>query len=725
METITVKIDGMSCASCASTIEKEVGGLEGVTSSSVNFAVESGQFEIESKAVEQDIAEKIKALGYSIVESNSEKDHKKDDIIADKFTKFIISIVLALAIFSFAMWPLSGWPTPKINWLIQMILCTPIWGWVGFKFQKSLYSFIKSSQSNMNTLIGLGTSAAFFYSVFVTLFSDYSVNIGLTQKVYFEAVGFIISFVYLGQYFEEKAKRKTTEALNSLFQLSSKKAFLKVDGEILEVNIEDVKVGDVLRVKPGEKFPVDGKILKGESAIDESMISGEPIPVTKEVGDTLYAGTINGDSVIEYQASKVGTDTFLAQIINFVEQAQNSKPEIQKYADKISSVFTPVVIVVSILTFISWFFIGPEPIWGNAVSNFIAVLVIACPCALGLATPTAVVMATGRASLKGLLIGGGDVIEKAIGIDTIIFDKTGTITEGKPSVIEVVLKDKDSDTLRDVASIEQFSEHPLSKAIVNHAKENKIKLTEPDSFEVIKGKGLKAEIQNKSYLIGNEKLLSENGVQLSDELNTKHVGSFVFISLDQKHIGSIIIGDKIKESSKATIDKLKLRGIKTWMITGDNEIIAKAVSNELGIDHFIANALPLEKSKYLEKLQKEGKIVAMVGDGVNDAPALAKADLSMAMGTGTDVAINASDVTIVKGDLSKALEFIELSEGTMKIIKQNLFLSMIYNTLLIPIAAGVLVLFGGPMMPPVLASVAMALSSISVVSNSLRIRNLI
>lgn len=725
METITVKIDGMSCASCASTIEKEVGGLEGVTSSSVNFAVESGQFEIESKAVEQDIAEKIKALGYSIVESNSEKDHKKDDIIADKFTKFIISIVLALAIFSFAMWPLSGWPTPKINWLIQMILCTPIWGWVGFKFQKSLYSFIKSSQSNMNTLIGLGTSAAFFYSVFVTLFSDYSVNIGLTQKVYFEAVGFIISFVYLGQYFEEKAKRKTTEALNSLFQLSSKKAFLKVDGEILEVNIEDVKVGDVLRVKPGEKFPVDGKILKGESAIDESMISGEPIPVTKEVGDTLYAGTINGDSIIEYQASKVGTDTFLAQIINFVEQAQNSKPEIQKYADKISSVFTPVVIVVSILTFISWFFIGPEPIWGNAVSNFIAVLVIACPCALGLATPTAVVMATGRASLKGLLIGGGDVIEKAIGIDTIIFDKTGTITEGKPSVIEVVLKDKDSDTLRDVASIEQFSEHPLSKAIVNYAKENKIKLTEPDSFEVIKGKGLKAEIQNKSYLIGNEKLLSENGVQLSDELNTKHVGSFVFISLDQKHIGSIIIGDKIKESSKATIDKLKLRGIKTWMITGDNEIIAKAVSNELGIDHFIANALPLEKSKYLEKLQKEGKIVAMVGDGVNDAPALAKANLSMAMGTGTDVAINASDVTIVKGDLSKALEFIELSEGTMKIIKQNLFLSMVYNSLLIPVAAGILVIFGGPMMPPVLASVAMALSSISVVSNSLRIRNLI
>lgn len=723
METVSLKIEGMSCASCAGTIEKEVASLEGVKSSSVNFAVETGRFEVQDLSVRNKVIEKIKSLGYSA--TGDEKVGNDAEKIDENFYKFVISIVLAFMIFALAMWPLKGWPSKDINWYLQLVLCVPIWGWVGLKFQKSLLHFLRSGKSNMNTLIGLGTTAAFLYSFFITIFSDFSIQAGLTQKVYFEAVGFIISFVYLGQYFEEKAKRKTTEALNSLFQLSSKNATIIVNDDLKEVKIEDVKVGDLIRVKPGEKFPVDGKIVKGESAIDESMISGEPIPVSKQSEDQVFTGTINGDSIIEYRATKVGNDTFLSQIINFVEQAQNSKPEIQKYADKISSVFTPVVIVSSIITFLAWFFFGPLPIWGNSVSNFIAVLVIACPCALGLATPTAVVVATGRASLKGLLIGGGDIIEKAVGIDTIIFDKTGTITEGKPSVVEVKFKDHDDTILKDVASIEQFSEHPLSKAIVKYAKEKGIALNEPDSFEIVKGKGLKADIDGKDYLIGNEKLLNENGVVLDESLTLKQVGSFVFISLSGKHIGSIIIGDKIKGSSKETINHLKKRGIETWMITGDNEIIAKSVSKELGIDHFIANALPLEKSTQLEKLQASGKIVAMVGDGVNDAPALAKANLSMAMGTGTDVAINASDVTIVKGDLSKALEFIELSEGTMKIIKQNLFLSMIYNTLLIPIAAGILVIFGGPMMPPVLASVAMALSSISVVSNSLRIKNLI
>ncbi|MEE3078946.1 MAG: heavy metal translocating P-type ATPase [Bdellovibrionota bacterium] len=723
METISLKIQGMSCASCASSIEKEVASIEGVETSSVNYAVETGRFEISNSDVKEEILKKISALGYSA--NQDENQNEEENKIDDNFKKFVISIILALSIFALAMWPLKNWPSKNINWYLQFILCVPIWGWVGLKFQRSLLTFIKSGKSNMNTLIGLGTSAAFFYSSFITLFTEVSLNIGLTQKVYFEAVGFIISFVFLGQFFEEKAKRKTTEALNSLFELSSKNASLLIDGEVKEVRIEEVNVGDVLRVKPGEKFPVDGKITKGESSIDESMISGEPIPVSKKIGDKVFTGTINEDSVIDYRATKVGNDTFLSQIITFVEQAQNSKPEIQKYADKISAIFTPTVIMISIVTFFFWFFFGPEPVWGNSVSNLIAVLVIACPCALGLATPTAVVVATGRASLKGLLIGGGDIIEKAVGIDTIIFDKTGTITEGKPSIIEVILKDDNDEILNEVASIEQFSEHPLSKAIVKYSKEKDMSLQEPDSFEIIKGKGLKSEINGKNYLIGNEKLLNENGVSLENSLEVKKIGSFVFIARDNKHVGSIVIGDKIKATSKSTIENFKKRGIETWMITGDNEIIAESVSNDLGIDHFVANALPLEKSTQLEKLQSEGKVVAMIGDGVNDAPALTKANLSMAMGTGTDVAINASDVTIVKGDLAKALEFIELSEGTMRIIKQNLFLSMIYNSLLIPIAAGALVIFGGPMMPPVLASVAMALSSISVVSNSLRIKNLI
>ncbi len=729
MENLNFKIKGMSCASCANSIESEVSKISGVLNSSVNFAVETGRFQVISLDLKNQIENKIEELGYSIISDSDQSNQVDNDSnkkqIGDNFIKFSISMTLSLLIFAFAMWPLKNWPTQKVNWYLQLILCTPVWAWVGLKFQKSLLQFIKSGKSNMNTLIGLGTSAAFFYSLFVTMFSSVSQEVGLTQKVYFEAVGFIISFVYLGQYFEDKAKRKTTEALNSLFKLSSKYANVLRKGEVIEVRIEHVNSGDIIRVKPGEKFPVDGKILKGESAVDESMISGEPIPVVKKKGDQIFSGTINGDSIIEYRATKVGSDTFLSQIIDFVEKAQNSKPQIQKYADKISSIFTPVVIIISVVTFLSWFFFGPSPQWGNSISSFIAVLVIACPCALGLATPTAVVVATGRASLKGLLIGGGDIIEKALDVDTIIFDKTGTITEGRPSVIEVVLKDERDSIIQDVASIEQFSEHPLSKAIVTYAKNQNLSLSEPDSFEIIKGKGLIAEIDSSNYFIGNEALLNEHNVTLDSDLKSKKVGSFVFIAKNKTHVGSIIIGDKIKDTSKETIRLLKARGLETWMITGDNEIIAKSVAAELGIDHFMANALPLDKSKKLEELQKEGKIVAMVGDGVNDAPALAKADLSMAMGTGTDVAINASDITIVKGELSKALEFIDLSIGTMKIIRQNLFLSMIYNSLLIPIAAGVLVLFDGPMMPPVLASIAMALSSISVVSNSLRIRKLI
>ena len=718
-----IKVSGMSCASCARNIETKVAQIEGVDSSSVNFAVESGAFKIESEDLKEKINNTIKELGYGYGELN-----RSTEVIQEKnenLLKFKISIFLSLIIFSLAMWPLREWPNQRINWYLQLVLCTPIWIWVGFKFQKSLLAFLTSGQSNMNTLIGLGTSAAYIYSSFVTVLNSYSIRIGLTQTVYFEAIGFIISFVYLGQYFEDKAKRKTKEALNSLFKLSSKSASVFQGETLVEVPIEKVKVNDVLRVKPGEKIPVDGVVLKGESSVDESMISGEPIPVTKSNGMTLYSGTINGESILDYKATSVGSNTFLSQIIDFVEKAQGSKPEIQKYADRISSIFTPVVIVVSVIVFALWFFLGPEPIWGNSISNLIAVLVIACPCALGLATPTAVVVATGNASLKGLLIGGGDVIEKAVDIDTIIFDKTGTITEGKPSVIEVEFIEGQEDSLIDIASIENLSEHPISKAIVNYVNDKGIKFTDPDEFQVIKGKGIIAKISSKEYLCGNLSLLDDYNVAFDKSLAAKKIGSFIYISLDQKHIGTIVVGDKIKSTSAQTIANFKKQGIETWMITGDNEIVAESVSKEIGIDHFVANALPIEKSEYVVKLQNQGKKVAMIGDGINDAPALSKANLSMAMGTGTDVAINASDVTIVKGDLARVVDFLYLSKGTMKIIKQNLFLSIVYNALLIPIAGGLLYVFGGHMIPPVLASVAMALSSISVVSNSLRVKNFI
>ena len=725
MKSISLRIGGMSCASCAGSIEKEISKLDGVCNASVNYAVGSGKFEVSNPHKYEEIKDKIISLGYSIIEEETHNAENENVQIKDHFNKFLLSITLSLGIFSFAMWPFMNLPNRQINWYLQLALCLPIWGWIGIKFQKSLIHFIKTGRSNMNTLVGLGTTAAFLYSFFITVFDDFSIQLGLTQKVYFEAVGFIISFIYLGQFFEEKAKKKATQALHDLLHLSSKKSNIIVNGEVHSIPTNEVKVGDIIRVKPGEKIPVDGKIIKGKSNIDESMISGEPIPISKKQNDKVLAGTINGDSVIDYKALKVGADTFLSQIINYVEEAQNSKPKIQRYADKVSAIFTPVVVVFAMVTFFIWLFLGPAPVWGNAVSNFIAVLVIACPCALGLATPTAVVVATGRASLKGLLIGGGDVIEKAIGINTIIFDKTGTITEGRPSIIEVKIPYNEESVLQEIASIEQFSEHPLSKAIVNYTLEKDIVLSEPDSFEIIKGMGIAAEINGVEYLIGNKALLTKYNISLSDDIELTKVGSFVLIAKDKKHIGSLVVGDKIKQSSKNVIQKFKALGIETWMITGDNEMVANSVAKELNIDHYIAEVLPLDKAAQVEKLQKEGKVVAMVGDGVNDAPALTKANLSMAMGTGTDVAINTSDVTIVKGDLAKAFQFIQLSEGTMKVIRQNLFLSMIYNSLLIPIAAGILFLFDGPLMPPELASIAMALSSISVVLNSLRIKRII
>lgn len=714
----------MTCAGCARNLEKSIAKVPGVTASQVNFAVKTGQFGLESPAIAPAVEAKIAELGFTI--RAREEDFPTGATGAEPegdkaWLKFTISIVLALMIFALAMWPLKGWPNETVNGYLQLLLCAPIWGWVGLKFQQALLRFIRSGQSNMNTLIGLGTTAAFAYSAVITLLPSFAESAGLSMRVYYEAVGFIISFVYLGQYLEEKAKTKTTEALNALLSLSAKTATIVVDGELKSVAISAVQVGDLIRVKPGEKIPVDGQVVSGSSAIDEAMISGEPLPVVKGAGEPLFAGTINGDGAIDYRADKVGADTLLAQIITFVENAQNTKPRIQRFADAVSGVFTPIVIVIAIVTFIGWYVFGSG--WGPAIANFIAVLVIACPCALGLATPTAVVVATGRASLQGLLIGGGEVIEKAVGIDTIIFDKTGTLTAGTPTVIAA--KVQDDAILGEVAAIEQLSEHPLAKAIIAYGLPHRSGTSEPKQFAISKGRGVTALMAECRYHIGSEAYLAEQGITLEEPYKPAAVGSLVYIARDEQHVGTLVVGDELKPSAKPAIAALKQRGITTWLITGDNQRVAEAVAKELAIDHLLADALPLAKAAKLEELQSAGRKVAMIGDGINDAPALAKAHLSIAMGTGTDVAINASDVTIVKGDIGKAVDFIALAEGTMAIIKQNLFLSFVYNVLLIPIAAGALAIFGGPMMPPVLASMAMALSSISVVMNSLRIRALI
>ena len=414
MNSLSLKIDGMNCASCANNIEKEISKISGVSQARVNFATSTGFFEFEQEPSR--IKDAIISLGYKVSSPGEEIDK---DVLKSSWQQFLISIVLSIFIFTLAMWPLQGWPSPSINGYLQLLFCIPIWIWVGLDFQKALVIFFKTGRSNMNTLIGLGTTAAFLYSVFIVLFNQTSQDLGLTQRLYFEAVGFIISFVYLGKFLEEKAKKKTTEALKSLFQMSSKKALVISSGEECEVHIQEVSEGDVLRVKPGEIFPVDGEIVRGVSVVNESMISGESIPVAKNLGDTVFAGTVNGRQVIDYRATKVGASTFLGQMIQFVEQAQGAKTEIQKYADKISSVFVPVVILIALLTLVLWWFVGGQG--GDAVSNFIAVLVIACPCALGLATPTAVAVSTGRASLKGLLISGGDIIEKIVKVNTVVF----------------------------------------------------------------------------------------------------------------------------------------------------------------------------------------------------------------------------------------------------------------------------------------------------------------
>lgn len=719
--TIDKKVGGMSCAGCAANIEKGLKGLEGLEKVSVNFATESAQFIVRDEDVFSRVHQKVEELGFTL----------DDEVVAvsedGDLKKFFISITLSVIIFLFAMGPLMHWPSHRANWFIQMILSAPIWLWIGISFQRSVLSFIKTGQSNMNTLIGIGTSAAYLYSAFVTIFTEYSISLGFTQRVYFEAVGFIISFVFLGHYFESKAKKKAKEALNSLLEIGAKEATVYRNESWTQVAMTDVEVGDLVRVRPGEKIPVDGKITKGKSSVDESMISGEPIPVQKEMGQSLFAGTINGEGILEFKAQKVGKDTFLSQIVSFVESAQNSKPQIQRLADTISGYFVPAVILISIVTFIAWFIFSTDAKWGNAISNMIAVLVIACPCALGLATPTAVVVATGRASIKGLLIGGGEVIEKGVSIDTIIFDKTGTLTAGKPEVTEVqtVAGISEDELVKIAASIEAYSEHPIAKAIVKYAHQLELELDDPDMFENISGKGIEAELNDCDYLVGSRALLESKNVSFSEELAPRTIGSHIYIARDSSFIGLIVVGDKIKPEAAQVIEKFHQLGIETWLITGDNQAVAKEVADQLKIKNFAASVLPLDKAAYVEKLKKNGAQVAMIGDGVNDAPALAKADLSMAMGTGTDVAINASDVTIVHGELDKVYEFLILSRETLKIIKQNLFLSFIYNSLLIPVAAGVLYIFGGPLMSPVFASIAMGMSSISVVSNSLRIRNVI
>ena len=745
MKKETYKIHGIHCASCVATIEKALSKTAGVHSASVNFATESALIEFDESAVsEQNLADTVKSIGYHLEVGSSKKEENKkmlnmdmntpghnhaqmerEDEIKEMKIKLVVGGVLSFFIFlgSFPEW----FPfVPKIlnnNWVL-LLLTTPVQFWVGWQFYSGLKLLIKYRTADMNTLISVGTLAAYFYSAAVTIFPAYFMRGGLTPAIYFDTSAIIIVLILLGKYFEILMKGRASEAIKKLIGLQPKTAKVVKDGKEVEISISEVQVGDMIIVKPGERIPVDGKIIEGESEIDESMVTGESMPVHKKMGGLVIGSTINKFGTFTFEATKVGKDTVLSQIIKMVEEAQGSKAPIQRLADQVSSYFVPVVFVVAILTFGVWLFFGPVPAFTFALVNFVAVLIIACPCALGLATPMAIMVSSGSAASRGILIKDAASLEIANKIDTIILDKTGTLTVGKPAVTDIL-----GDVLQIAASVENKSEHPLAQAIVNKAKEEKVNLLPVENFKAIPGHGISAELNNKKILLGNRKLMTDNkidaGAWEEKIINLESQGKTVMIvSVADGAIGLIAVADVLKKESIGAIKVLKKNNITVWMLTGDNERTAKAIATEVGIENVMSEVLPDKKSEKVRELQAQGKIVAMIGDGINDAPALTQANIGIAMGEGTDIAMESANITLMRGDLMLIPEVIKLSKRTMRIIKQNLFWAFFYNIAFIPVAAGLLYPFFGILLNPIFAGAAMAFSSISVVLNSLRLKKI-
>ena len=666
-------------------------------------------------------------------------DEEENKSYKDLLSKMKIALVFTLPVFIISMLEmlhnnplLQIMETQKWNWL-QLILSLPVVFYAGWIFFVRAWKSIISWNLNMFTLIGIGTGIAFLFSIAGLLFPDYFPNEFKhhgTVSLYFEATVVILTLVLLGQLMEDKAHGQTNQAIKELLKLAPTEATLVIDGADKVISIHDIKKGDLLRVKPGEKIPVDGKITYGESSIDEAMISGEPIPVDKTIGDALSAGTINGNRSFVMVAEKVGSETLLSQIVQMVNDASRSRAPIQKMADSIAKYFVPIVVIISALTFVIWSTLGPEPAVVYGFINAIAVLIIACPCALGLATPMSVMVGVGKGAQSGVLIKNAEALENMNKVNVLITDKTGTITEGKPSVEKVFSSnDESANLLQNIASLNQYSEHPLAQAVVNYARSKNVSLVEVKDFEAISGKGVVGTVANKKVALGNQKLMEQIGSSIPDDLENKIIAeqklgkTVSYISVDGISVGFVSISDKIKPTSAAAIKELRRQGIEVIMITGDNENTAKAVAEELNLTGFIANCLPEDKLKEIKSLQAEGKIVAMAGDGINDAPALAQADIGIAMGTGTDVAIESAKITLVKGDLQGIVKAKNLSQAVMRNIKQNLFFAFVYNVFGISVAAGVLYPVFGILLSPMVAAAAMSFSSVSVILNSLRLRS--
>ena len=760
---LTLDIGGMTCASCVASVEKAVKKLDGVISASVNLTTERAVIEYDSSKVQpRDIVEAIEAVGYDASIATDDVDLERLERIEEIKRwkkKFLISLILTLPVFVLSMiviepfrsfipitWldffesDVLGIPRLSLLGLILFVFSTPVQFWVGKNFYVNSYKALRHGSATMDVLVALGTSAAYFYSVFSWIYPVFEPS--FNGEMFFETAALLITFIVLGRYLEAHAKGKTSDAIKKLMNLQPKTAtLLTPDGQEKVIPVELISVGDILLVRPGERIPTDGVIVQGSTSIDESMLTGESMPVFKEEGDEVIGGTINNEGLIKIKATKIGNETALAQIIKLVQEAQSSKAPIQAFADRVSQYFVPAVVLIAILDFVFWFSITSLGIYTDlppGTDSFlfslllaVAVLVIACPCALGLATPTAVMVGTGVAASNGILIKGGEPLEHAHKVNAVIFDKTGTLTHGKPKVTDIVLNRKDlteEDLLYHAASAEYGSEHPLGKAIVEKAKDLSITLKEPEQFEAVKGLGVKAIIDGKTVLIGNRRFMSTNGVKVDDK--TENMMSYLedqgktamLVVINGTVAGIIAVADTLKEEAKKVVAKLHDMGIRTWMVTGDNERTARAIAKQVGIDAVFAEVLPAQKVEKVKELQEQGYVVAMVGDGVNDAPALAQADVGIAIGSGTDVAIESADIILMRDDLRDVVAAFDVSKKTMQRIRLNMFWALAYNTAGIPIAAGVLYPFTHMTLPPELAGLAMALSSVSVVTSSLLLR---
>lgn len=735
------KLSGMTCAACAMTVEMAVKDLETVEDVSVNLATERLSLLPKAGFDSQQVLDAVAEAGYQAEEKGKDRPSDmsgeatmKAQELRKKKKQLLILLLTVLSLLYISMGSMVGLPLPSfldhmahplVFVLSQLLLTLPA-AWIGRGFYQRGFRNLIKRHPNMDSLIAVGTSAAFFYS----LYSVSQVFLGhhpFVHQLYFESVAVIIALVLLGKYLESSAKGRTSQAIQSLLELVPSQATVIRYGEAVTIDTEEIRVGDIIRIKPGERMPVDGLVTEGQTFVDESMMTGESVPIEKKVGDTITSATINQNGSIDYQATRVGSDTTLAQIVRLVEEAQGSKAPIAALADKISLYFVPIVLSLATLSALGWYFLAGESL-SFSLSIFIAVLVIACPCALGLATPTAIMVGTGKGAENGILIKSGQALEAAYQLDTIVLDKTGTITVGKPSLTNLLaLSDFNrSDLLRLIASAEQHSEHPLAQAILAAAEEEGLDLVSVSHFEAVIGRGLSAQVEGRQLLVGNESLMKEKSIdssvfqeqllELSQEGKTA-----MFVAIDGQLEGILAVADEMKSSSLSAVQELQSMGLEVIMLTGDREETATAIAQKAGIQKVIAGVLPDGKAAAIKNLQEAGKKLAMVGDGINDAPALVQADVGIAIGSGADVAIESADVVLMHSDLQDVVKAIKLSQATIRNIKENLFWAFAYNTLGIPIAMGLLHLFGGPLLNPMLAGLAMSLSSVSVVVNALRL----